>query len=633
VNRLLRFLLIFAFIVGIGMQRDASAPNRAPASAAPAYETKPPAGISPDCNEKPLNANALISLSQKSTTFDQINFLKKIPTGTLQTFTLIEKSESAQKTGISADWPGVIRMREDGKVVIRYTCDRQSPVYNTVEMMTFDDASATFHFTDIDFRKPPSQRVTVDSTNCLKCHNPKNSLVVDPRPNWNSYNRWPGTFGSFDDQIFDQATLDQMLNKDGTPKSDYFATLVGSLYRKEITIADLLHESEDFQSFQKNHRQDPCYQSLPWPTSAAPPYRNYPYSEVSTFHGQNYYARPNLKITDVFTHLLAKRLARKIKASPTYELLKYMSLFEIHRCSEEEDGTNPHGIKDQELALIRKILPEYTLPADGFDPEDSKSTWLYGVTAAANDWQPQDWTMFFGDHEETIYGAGIARPPGFAGGGGDVDLIELVTADLTFAALQKDPELARFAKLGRGVALQFGPQFSCIDDLGGILMMNEQEEDNFCDLLIPKEKTFLSQFTDEKIQRLRAHLASDRVARSKLPCYHCDESFSAGVFTQKLGDSIQDDPAMIARGEAVVKNTCMQCHSSDGAYDHLGFFKDETTLLERMTKNPDLPHQIQMRLNSTDSPMPPAGNMDQHLREDVEAYLLHLQSQSPGEGK
>jgi len=175
-----------------------------------------PMGIRPDCTELPIDYGQVTTLAKNPAIQDQNQFLASIPPGTLQTFTLLSKSKSAQAPGINKDTPGVIRMSADGKLILRYTCDRSSSVFNTVEVIRFNDTTKKFVFSEIDFggRKAnggkaavpvakPANRVHEDGTKCMTCHNAKPSppAPIDPRPNWENYDQWPGVFGNDEDRF------------------------------------------------------------------------------------------------------------------------------------------------------------------------------------------------------------------------------------------------------------------------------------------------------------------------------------------------------------------------------------------------------------------------------------------------
>ena len=68
-----------------------------------------------DCTEKPTNQKDFIAKLSDTKTNDPIDFLKSIPDGSMQNFTLVYKSESSQKDGVTTNWPRVIRWSKDGK--------------------------------------------------------------------------------------------------------------------------------------------------------------------------------------------------------------------------------------------------------------------------------------------------------------------------------------------------------------------------------------------------------------------------------------------------------------------------------------------------------------------------------------
>lgn len=92
--------------------------------------------------------------------------------------------------------PRIIFFGPDAKLLVGVSGLVSDPFYNTIEMIEYEPQSASFSFYSIHFdsqgQKPQVERNPKD---CQRCHGP------DPKPNWESYNLWPGAYGSVHDQI------------------------------------------------------------------------------------------------------------------------------------------------------------------------------------------------------------------------------------------------------------------------------------------------------------------------------------------------------------------------------------------------------------------------------------------------
>ena len=83
-----------------------------------------------------------------------VEFLERIPEGTLQNFTFVHHSKSAQRKFVTETWPRVLRMDKHGKMVISFNCNPNSQNYNKVEVIRFDPQDAYLKHSSIDFNKP-----------------------------------------------------------------------------------------------------------------------------------------------------------------------------------------------------------------------------------------------------------------------------------------------------------------------------------------------------------------------------------------------------------------------------------------------------------------------------------------------
>jgi hypothetical protein len=420
-------------------------------------------GIRPDCTERPLSFEALKAAAAQAT--DQQDFLNRLPKDALQTYTLVFESNSAQADGISAEYPGVIRMTANGKLVIRYTCDPDSPVYGTIETMRFDDTEKKFLFEQIDYRAKKEE------SSCGDCHTM--SDPQDLRPNWTNYDTWPGIYGSRDD-FFPPASAD---------------------------------EKKNFDAFLAKHKQDPCYQSLSWPKDpdapAATPdrvpaeYQNYPYGTQN--RSRSYQFRPNLKFTEVLVHLLGQRNFRKLSQSPGYERTKRWLAVEAAYCEYPDlqkklQAALPAIRYPTAAEIDPPVFPNYpNLKLTSQEPRhpDSKGVGLFSTSLALG-FVPGDWTLTYDEPKKSGYATGLS--PGQSNrilqGSQPFDLppTALVQMQILKDVTSTIPSLRGFAptvSASRGESAAFGAQFACIDDLGGgPVFTSEADRKRLCDALI-----------------------------------------------------------------------------------------------------------------------------------------------------
>ena len=160
-----------------------------------------PVSVRADCTELPIKYEELVSRANDPKTTNSLDFLKSLPQGTMQTFTFVHDSKSLQKEGVDKLWPRVIRLSADAKLMFSYTCNPSAKTYNTVEVIRFDESTASYRFTEFDFRLGFfKKKVKEDPASCLSCHSP-DKKYLDPRPIWQMYSTWDGVYGGNDDHF------------------------------------------------------------------------------------------------------------------------------------------------------------------------------------------------------------------------------------------------------------------------------------------------------------------------------------------------------------------------------------------------------------------------------------------------
>lgn len=112
------------------------------------------------------------------------------------TFILMYRSKSLQKGSFLA--PRALLFEGSGRLVVSFNGDPKDYTgYNKLEVMQFRDDTKKFEFREIAFRDgQPPQFSQANPAKCMQCHQSPDRKNIDPRPNWEPYNVWPGAYGS-----------------------------------------------------------------------------------------------------------------------------------------------------------------------------------------------------------------------------------------------------------------------------------------------------------------------------------------------------------------------------------------------------------------------------------------------------
>lgn len=247
-----------------------------------AQSLPPPPGIRADCrNERPYTIGELLDLAHASSSLEE--FLRNLPSGVLQTYTLMEQSESSQSEGVDRLHPRVIRSSSGGSssVTIAYGCNPRSRHYGQVEVIYQDASTGREHAQLLTFRNArrrrrerPGQPQTLVATNpssCMGCHTGGTGNPIHFRHNFHKYNEWPGAHGHRDDSL--------------SPT-----------------------ERRNYLDFLRAQRNNPCYNTLPRPpiTQDSPADDAiFPYSTRTK--PPSLYIRPNFHLTALYSRDLSLR--------------------------------------------------------------------------------------------------------------------------------------------------------------------------------------------------------------------------------------------------------------------------------------------------------------------------------------
>ena len=549
-------------------------------------------GIRPDCTEIPITYEDFLEVAKRSNVKSTLDFLKELPEGTVQTFTFVHNSNSVQKEGVDKNWPRVLRMSADGKFIFSYTCEPKSPSYNSIEMIRFDDSVNGYRFTSFDFRK--DKRIVENPVSCNGCHAPTKYKFSDPRPIWQMYSFWNGVYGAADDKL-----------RDGN--------LGGDL--------------DDYKAFRQLQKNNPCYASLPWPKeNIDPAYDHYPYSLVRKTN--NYHLRPNLKFTEIQSHLMGKRIARKFLSIPRFKKLRMLALMDALGC-------NVPDIDQQ----IKKVFPKYKAPnyveavpedhleifmkeyqAQDFDgysaqqfnqfllpfhpgSKEGKGARLYALGKALN-FQDADWTMTnydFMKPKTPLYNTGISSTK--RSRVGDIPIFRMAQGEIFRSIADDYPDLKAYLILTRGESSVFGEKFSCIDDLGGEINLTD-----------PSQIATVCQIVQEKMD------LENKLPRPSYPSI-------AETIRNSKREIVKRDltPELVEKGRLIAQDTCFRCHSSRGHLPNsYQFFNDEISASDTFKKDTHFLDIVFGRIDAKLGEMPPDTDLPAEDRQALKSYFQTL---------
>ncbi len=147
----------------------------------------------------PSSMADLQRLFEKKQPLSVEEFLERLPVELRKNPTFVYRSQSLQ--GASMQAPRVLLSEPDGNLVLAFNGDPKQHGYQQIEAMDFNETTKKFNFYEITFDNPQRTMKVSDAnpSKCLSCHR-----ASDPRPNWESYDRWPGVYASNDDRLTDE---------------------------------------------------------------------------------------------------------------------------------------------------------------------------------------------------------------------------------------------------------------------------------------------------------------------------------------------------------------------------------------------------------------------------------------------
>lgn len=112
-------------------------------------------------------------------------------------YVVMYRSRSLQAA--SPDSPRIITFTPSARFVLTYNGGAPGQKgSNAVETVQFHSDSNTFEFREIEFLNGEAPKISdPNPSKCMRCHQSVDRVNIDPRPNWEPYNVWPGAIGSF----------------------------------------------------------------------------------------------------------------------------------------------------------------------------------------------------------------------------------------------------------------------------------------------------------------------------------------------------------------------------------------------------------------------------------------------------
>jgi len=241
-------------------------------------------------NEEPFEFDRLLELIDHCKVNSIEKLLSLLPLSYRSNYLLVYASRALGLA--SADRPRAILFGNGAKTVLSFGTIPRDPLFNTLEVLRFDDKSQQFELRTIEFGHPRGadtairRRVSAPNpARCLSCHG------ASPRPVLEGFGAWPGVYFS------EQNTL--------WPK-----------------------EREQFKNFEKTRANDPRYRRL---TAGGA-------SPVWTARGRENFG-PNLvyKFQSLITDLFAKRISADLTSNATLKRFRYALLGALS-CDEDPEG-------------------------------------------------------------------------------------------------------------------------------------------------------------------------------------------------------------------------------------------------------------------------------------------------------
>jgi len=414
----------------------------------------------PNCSEAAFGIEDYQRILSSPVVRTKQDFLNHLPKDALQKFTFITKSESLQRHGVTEMRPRVMRFRTDGKFVLTYTTSADSKAPDTIEAIFFDDKTRKFNFVHTEFlsedqiRDGVYSRTTLNPRSCQACHG-----GIDPRPNWNPYEIWPGTYGEVDDLI------------------DFSRAVNGQFQAYTRMRAEL--------------KGTPELESLPWPDPKSKYWEEYPYITIQK--QQNYNYRPNAHFTIAASRLNAQRLARKMTEFSEFEKVRWSLLAHSIGCDGYAKDSSPNPILDALLKANQEPIRSQERKFYVYNSSKKSSDFLYRFGIAIG-FSSTDWSLKFNKNPKPEFESFSTA---------QWEMRDQVESVLFRDATALEPRLAAFDVRYELMSNMFGAQFTCVDEVADRLWLTKKTKTPICQILKERSRAEIATIKAHDVLRAK----------------------------------------------------------------------------------------------------------------------------------
>lgn len=177
--------------------------------------------------------------------------LQLVPKEFYDNYVLVYRSRSLQDA--SPLYPRAVVFGRSAKFIMAFNGHEKQKGYNNLEIIQFREKEFRWEFREITFIDGKTPVVSEPNPKkCLECHQSPKRVGIDPRPNWEPYNFWPGVYASVDSKIhpvlkqeYDQYISGKIINV-------LNEVLLRFLPQDMLLIEEQSHEKENLDSFFRN---------------------------------------------------------------------------------------------------------------------------------------------------------------------------------------------------------------------------------------------------------------------------------------------------------------------------------------------------------------------------------------------
>jgi hypothetical protein len=158
----------------------------------------------------------IIEDNQLDTIEKTLELTKKYYPDYFDNYLLMYHSRSLQ--GSSFEAPRAILFDHSGQFIFSFNGEKNQRGYEQIEIMQYRKDEQKFELREVTFSNSgKAQFSEANPQKCLVCHQNAQRKDIDPRPNWEPYNIWPGAYGSMSGRLgvsqYDRTTM-QLKNAD-----------------------------------------------------------------------------------------------------------------------------------------------------------------------------------------------------------------------------------------------------------------------------------------------------------------------------------------------------------------------------------------------------------------------------------